>query len=199
MVSTSRRPRPLVRNEGHRDARLIVIATEGQKTEKIYFDAFQNQRLKILTLVTEGGRSSPEAVFDRLRIFATEYQIGADDELWIVIDRDRWSEKTLSEIAQECHSGRTRLALSNPCFEIWLAYHYLAEVPAEIDSTSAEGYFRTLHGSFSKGKYDATPLVSRVIDAIERAAAADFNPAARWPDAPGTRVYKLMKSVLKII
>lgn len=43
MALTTRRKRPLdrrTRPEPHRDARLFVIATEGEKTEKQYFSMF---------------------------------------------------------------------------------------------------------------------------------------------------------------
>jgi len=67
MSLTSRRKRPLDHTVAHlRDTRLIVIATEGEKTEKQYFSMFQSLRVQVRVLHTEEGFSAPKHVFDRL-------------------------------------------------------------------------------------------------------------------------------------
>lgn len=194
---TSRKPRPLVREIAQRDTRLIVIATEGEHTEKIYFNSFKSRRVQIVTLPTVDGHSAPAAVADRLALYAEEYQLSAEDELWIVVDRDRWPEKDLSEIGEDCYKDiRKGFALSNPCFEVWLSFHYTDQIPEDLKSKNAEKFFRALHGSFQKSNYDTSTLMPRVQDAINRARAKDTE-GGRWPSPPGSRVYLLVESLLR--
>jgi hypothetical protein len=82
-----------------RDAHLIVIATEGGHTEEQYFDIFESKKVQIKVLPTEDGYSAPKHVLQRLANYKKEYQIGKDDQLWLMIDRDRWNESQLSEEA----------------------------------------------------------------------------------------------------
>lgn len=79
--------RPRARRSGVRDAKLVVIAAEGQKTEKVYFDdlayTFHNPRIHV-------------EVLERLNSFRRQYKLRPDyDQLWLVLDVDRWGERKL--------------------------------------------------------------------------------------------------------
>ena len=87
------------RREAFRDARLIVIASEGKDTERIYFKAlakeYSNPRVHVHILersVDEQNNSSPEHVLKQLNDYKSQYELEADDELWLVVDKDRWTE-----------------------------------------------------------------------------------------------------------
>ena len=119
------------RREAFRDARLIVIASEGKDTERIYFKAlakeYTNPRVHVHILersVDEQNNSSPEYVLKQLNDYKSQYDLEADDELWLVVDKDRWTEAMLSRVATECSQEvAMHMALSNPCFELWLLLH----------------------------------------------------------------------------
>lgn len=51
-------------------------------------------------------------------------------------------------------------------------------------------------GSYHESSYDAKMLIEHVDVAIARAEALDKNPADRWPQTLGTRVYLLAESVM---
>jgi hypothetical protein len=51
-------------------------------------------------------------------------------------------------------------------------------------------------GAYHEAAYDAQMLIAHVKEAIERAKALDKNPADRWPQTLGTRVYLLAESVM---
>ena len=53
-----------------------------------------------------------------------DFALEKDDELWVMIDVDRWNKSTLQEIAKEARQKGYRLAISNPCFELWLLLHF---------------------------------------------------------------------------
>lgn len=207
------------RHEAFRDARLIVIATEGKDTERIYFKTlareYTNPRVHVHILKRnedEQNNSSPEHVLRQLNEYKGQYALESDDELWLVSDRDRWTEAMLSRVAAECEQNDyMHIALSNPCFELWLLLH-LADItslsPEEQNlwmenrrkSKSANPYLkvqlRQKMGSYQESAYDAQMLISHVEEAIERAKMLDKNPTDRWPQTLGTRVYLLAESVM---
>lgn len=207
------------RQEGIRSSRLIIIAAEGECTEKIYFEALrssvQNSRVHIKILdrsAEDRHNSSPEFVLNQLVQYENENQIADDDELWLVIDKDRWTIKAIKTVAQRCvQDSALHLALSNPCFELWLLLHCVdVETEAQEEKekllrnakegrsdTYLKRKMREQLGSYSESNYDASALVCNVNDAITRAEAIDVHKRARWPQGLGTRVYKLAQSILK--
>jgi hypothetical protein len=120
----------LERKTGFRDGRMIIIATEGSVTEVEYFSQLQEHavlsplRFQIKVIAPTENKSAPNQIIKSLTNFKKEYQIKADDELWMVIDRDRWTVQMLSEIHRQCKQKGIGLCISNPCFELWLILHY---------------------------------------------------------------------------
>ncbi len=207
------------RREAFRDARLIVIASEGKDTERIYFKAlakeYTNPRVHVHILERcedEQNDSNPQNVLMQLNDCKEKYALESDDELWLVIDKDQWKDKMLSRVAAECSQEVSmHMALSNPCFELWLLLHLedaasLAPEEQQLwmenrrKSKSADPYLkvrlRKKMGSYHESAYDAPSLLAHVEVAIERARALDKNPADRWPQTLGTRVYLLAESVM---
>ena len=207
------------RREAFRDARLIVIASEGKDTERIYFKAlakeYTNPRVHVHVLErseNEQNNSSPEHVLKQLNDYKSQYELEADDELWLVVDKDRWTEAMLSRVATECSQEvAMHMALSNPCFELWLLLHMedAVSLPPEEQkqwmenrrkSKNADPYLkvrlRQKIGSYHESSYDALTLIAHIENAIERARALDKNPTDRWPQTLGTRVYLLAESVM---
>ena len=133
-----RKRKDFKRREGDKSARLIVIAAEGRDTENIYFDSMKASLcasdVHVEVLHRDSNQSSPEHVYEQIRQFMYEYNIEDDDQLWIVIDRDRWKDKMLSAVAQYCaQNNNLYFCVSNPCFELWLLLHIedIATYPGE--------------------------------------------------------------------
>lgn len=207
------------RREAFRDTRLIVIASEGKDTERIYFNAlaaeYMNPRVHVHILErndNEINNSSPEHVLKQLNDYKDQYELESDDELWLVVDRDRWTEAMLSQVATECaQDNYMHMALSNPCIELWLLLH-LVDVtllpPEELllwienrrKSKNADPYLkvrlRQEMGSYHESDYDAKMLITHVEVAIARAKALDNNSTDRWPQTFGTRVYLLAERIM---
>jgi hypothetical protein len=197
-----------------RDPRLIIIATEGRKTEKKYFEdfAFQshNSQIKVHVLENPDDRSSPEHVLEVIEGFKDEYALEEDDLLWLVIDVDRWPTQDLSTIAQECNQKGYFLAISNPAFEIWLLLHlknindYSADQKEELllnwkedtNRTRLEREIIKLLGSYNKSNVDTGSFLPFINLAIARARELDIHPDHRWPNHLGTRVYLLAELIL---
>ena len=209
-----RKRKDFVRLEGVRSARLVVIASEGRCTESIYFSAVKEQlrapNVHVEILARDSNESSPESVHAQIADFMREYNIEDDDELWLVIDRDRWHERMLSQVAQLCsQNSHLHFCMSNPCFELWLLLH-LEDIREYDESTANElamnrknkagvtwlkKRMRDLLGSYSESSYNALCLLSNVPKAMSIARELDINPTDRWPQSVGTRVYLLMDSI----
>lgn len=207
------------RHLAFRDARLIVIASEGKDTERIYFNAlakeYTNPRVHVHILnrnEQELNNSSPEHVLKQLNDYKSQYELEADDELWLVVDKDRWTDAMLSRVAKECTQDEfMHMALSNPCFELWLLLHLedaTVLTPEEQrlwkenrrKSKNADPYLKVRlrkdMGTYHEASYDAQMLITHVNEAIERARLLDKDSTDRWPQALGTRVYLLAESVM---
>ena len=189
----SRHRRPLERDERPlRDCRLIIIATEGSKTEKIYFESFRDTRVQVRVIPSVGGNSSPQHILENLREFRSSHDLNDDDELWIVIDKDRWPERSLSEVAAACVNEKYNLSVSNPCFELWLLLHISENIPEPIDAKVLENELRSIIGSYNKSNIDMEVFNSGIDRAIAKATEMDINPEFRWPMSVGTRVYRVV-------
>ena len=194
----------LDRKVGHRDARLFVIAVEGEKTEARYFAALEERaivhpsRVKLHVLPATDGRSAPRHVLERLDRAARELALQDFDETWLVIDRDRWTDKMLAEVATGARQREHQLAVSNPCFELWLLLH----VSDAGEAASCDEYgdrFRAVVGGWSKtGPMPAALDAAAVREGVTRAEALDDGAQGGWPQAIGTHVHRLVKRLLAI-
>jgi hypothetical protein len=209
--------RDFKRPEHKRSAKLIVIATEGRKTERIYFEALaeniDSTKVHLEVIEKLDDNSSPQVVLEQLNSFAAEYNLDEEDELWMVIDRDyqSWGVEMIKSVAQICYQKKGYyLALSNPAFELWLLLHLVdctELTQAEKDNlfenakvsrskTYSKKMLSDLLNGFNEAKYDPTPFILKVDEAIRNAIKLDVSPKTRWPNYLGTRVYKIAQSVL---
>ncbi|MCQ2053513.1 MAG: RloB family protein, partial [archaeon] len=174
------------RVEGGKSSRLVVIAAEGRYTENIYFETIKNSQcavnVHVEILKRDDNSSNPENVEQQLETFAKEFDLDKKDQLWLVIDKDKWLDKTLSEIATRCEQKEyMHFCLSNPCFELWLLLHKIdvsqisdLEKQKLLDNkrVSKSGdpllkkRLRELMGAYSEASYDAESLMPFVQDAI---------------------------------
>jgi hypothetical protein len=125
--------------------RLFVIASEGEATEKIYFDALRqvlasetDKKALIQIEFLERGKNLPKEkaknakgssghlnVIKQLDAYKKEYKLVEDDELWLVIDRDYQNNpiENIDEVARRCKQKGYFLGITCPNFELWLLLH----------------------------------------------------------------------------
>jgi hypothetical protein len=94
------------------------------------------------------------------------------DEFWCVFDVE-WprNHPHLPEAIAKGVANNIRLAISNPCFELWLILHYHNH-GSWLDNSAAVELRRQLDGSTNKS-LDAAKYMSLIEDAVRRAAALD--------------------------
>lgn len=189
----------LPRKEYVRDAKLCVIATEGTDTEKQYFEGrFGSAKLKIEVLDTgTTGLSAPQQVLERLTTFEQKYDLGDEDERWLMIDVDYHRAEFLSAVCQEAMQKNFQLAVSNPCFELWLWLHV---ADANLDHTKCKDLKQHLKdelGGYNWANLDLSHYTQeRIEQAVQRARALHIMQDERWPPFPGTHVYKVVERLM---
>jgi RloB-like protein len=208
MSLISRRPRPIPRDEGKlRDARLFVIATEDTYAPKQYFAFFGHPRIHVEVLGTSIGEGQdPSSVINRLIKFAEEYQITGDDQLWAFLDTDHWirgnHKKGLIQAIDEARQRGYKVAMSRPCFDLWLLLHHEEVAPGTIfaNCDAVGSRIRTLRGEFNKTNLKREHYTLLQVEvALARAKALDTHvsdeSADFWPETTATRIHLLMNEL----
>lgn len=219
-----REPIKLIRPGGFLHAeKLFVLSYEGTISEKKYFQDFRastlfntNGLIEIVPLKRPRDKGSdPFSVKKLLKEAKSEYGFKASDEFWLIIDRDDWEtihKLNFDELVAECKKEKNfYLAMSNPCFEIWLIVH-LKELSAFTESEQAllfqnakvsnkKNYIDRVLGQLQgdeKG-YNKKPNPNIYLPltktAIERAKAMD-NLTDDYPKSLGTHLYKLVEKLI---
>ncbi len=196
-MSSKRFQRPTIRRERRK---LYVIATEGKKTEHIYFSMFKGEdfrkNVKVHILPPKSDWSAPQHVLNRLRDHVRKVGIEDGDELWVVVDVDSWGDDVLRGLCHDCTKEGYHVAISNPCFELWLLLHQKSP-PTPAIARDCEKELVTLLGRYEKSGYDVTKLVPHIQLAINHARRLDDEPDALWPTKPSSRVYRLVEKLIQ--
>ena len=196
-MAIDRRKRKLTRKKsGQRKADIAVVVTEGEVTEAIYFSEFNLPRIEIRVVPSHNGKSAPRWIIENAKRFVEQFDIGAGDTLWIVIDVDSWKIADLANLYQQCRHSGFELCVSNPCFEAWLAFHCVPYPTTPITKAQSIDLIRQQIGGYQSNNYRASELIPAAADAAARAQAADNLQNAIYPQNPGSRVYKLISHIL---
>ena len=197
-----RKKRPLDREtKCVRDASLVVIASEDRYAVRQYFDFFESTRIQFRVLETPDGKSAPEHVLERINEYLEDFEIGEGDTFWVVCDCDHWVEpnhiQNLTHVLRECRKKRVKVALSNPCFDLWLLLHF-ADFPAENMLTCAEvaDRLRTAARGYDKTKVYNLPIDNeKVSDAVKR--AGENQSQMQIPNHLRTAVHLIIRSLIR--
>ncbi len=198
--------------------KIIVLAFEGNDTEEIYFDEFKSSELfddsliflHLLKRPKSDTNSAPNHVFKKLKKEAKdEYNFKDTDELWMIIDTDRW--KNIPDIISECKKQSNMfVAVSNPCFEFWLLLHIkdvkeyneneLDLILKNAKVNSRKNYVETkiteILGSYNKSNPKPELFIPNIDFAIEQARQLDENKD-EYPSKLGSHVYKVIEKLKK--
>lgn len=133
--------RPLQRRGPSRQPKVrILVVCEGKKTEPLYLSRFQhhvrNPRVHVeplgpagvpLTVVQTAIERRKQAE-DEAKRQRDEYLLW--DQVWAVFDMD--DHPNVADARQLAMANDIRLAVSNPCFELWALLHF-ADQHAHIE------------------------------------------------------------------
>ena len=134
------RNRAFKREEPTEEAIKIVIVCEGIRREGDYFSYFEqlDSRVEIEVIrPLPDANNSPTGLFEdfQQRLVADRetgkpiLELQDYDEVWFVIDTDRWGDKITELRWLTDPHPNYHVVQSNPCFEVWLYYHFHLSAP----------------------------------------------------------------------
>lgn len=198
MSLTSRKPRPITRDSASlRDDRLFIIACDDTYAPKQYFDFFKLPRVRITVIPATAGQHSAQRVLDSL----LTYEFEPGDQRWLVLDTDHYAQgshlQSFLPVIQTARQKGIGVALSRPCFELWLLLHHTDEAEAALHEgcKSVDEALRSVLREYNKSnlKPEHYPGDS-VKQAIERCRRLDQGTS----DIPATntsRVYRIWDAI----
>lgn len=202
MALINRPKRPINRNAGAlRDDRLFIVACDDTYAPKQYFDSFQLARIHVHVVPTTDGSSVAKHVLERLKGVESE----PDDERWMILDTDHCIagshvEGFLSALQSARQQG-IFVALSRPCFEVWLALHYLDDYEELTKMQNAQEVgemLKRMLGQYNKRKIDTSGLsFERVARAWKNGRELDSTVGGGdIPEGVTSRVYKVWEAIV---
>jgi hypothetical protein len=192
--------------EPFKDAKKIYIFCEGDR-EVNYFKFFQGfaSNIDIIPIPNENGKSDPT----KLKAQA-EQSLGnnflslskeLEDEVWFVIDTDRWNEgNKIDDLRKFVKEKRLTyngwfVAQSNPSFEIWLFYHFNSEKPI-VGEVEAAQSFKDFVATKIKGGFDNRSMPLEIQQATLN-AEKNFEIENEQPKLYSTEIFNLAKQIIR--
>ena len=198
---------------------VILIVTEGEKSEPKYFAHFRTRQNNIEVRVVPNSRNGSKT--DYASLIRKAIKICKDDGLspsigdsvWIIADADvnyqaadavNKKNAALSEARKKAGNESFKLILSNPCFELWYLLH-LRYTTAHFSDYDAVRKALEQAGVTDYEKHNDLyeRLVSYTSEAIDRSKRLEkFHTGNGFPlplgiDAnPYTEVYKLVERLI---
>jgi len=200
---SGRRRESLERSRAKVDVRRsVLIVCEGEKTEYFYFRSFRaHENVRLISVDVVHTDSDPVSVVERAisrRGEAAERALKSRDaneridEVWCVIDVDEHAglEAALTLAAK----NRINIAVSNPCFELWILLH-VCDHRAYIKAHRAKKTCKSKVPKYD-GSIPFLELWPYYPVAVERAKKLDNGKTI--PNNPGTRVYILTERLREL-
>jgi hypothetical protein len=204
MSLLNRQPRPIPSRDKDpaslRDDRLFIIACDDTYAPQQYFGFFRMTRVQIHVIPTVDGTSAAQSVLERL----LTYQHDEDDERWMLLDTDHVAQGThlrgFMQALRDAAAQGVKVALSKPCFELWLLLHHINEgdVTDLANAAEVEVALRNALGEYNKTNLKEEHYPREMLaQAVERAERLDR--AVEGGDIPvsnTSRVYQIWQAIL---
>lgn len=197
------KPRPLNRDIGTlRDDRLFIVASDDSYAPKQYFDFFRLARVQVHVVETPLDENRCHAIDVLQRLESIEHE--EEDERWMLLDTDHYVSgphiKEFRRIIKEAKEKGVSIALSKPCFELWLLLHHVdKDTVAELDNAKAvEKSLRDRLGEYNKTrlKREHFPLEAVGRACLQAKALDKTVKGGMIPLTNTSRVYQLWEAII---
>jgi len=184
----------------------LLVFCEGERTEPEYLTGLSRLREVRDVAAVDIRIDRDSAGFSPLRLVRMAIEArdknrreqGEIDEFWCVFDVE-WptNHTTLGDAVRLADKNGIHLAVSNPCFELWLVLHF-ADCDAWLDNDQARRLRRQHDGKLDKGLDPARYIPNRHVAAaralrLERRHAKDGTPSPH--DNPSSGMHRLIGAV----
>ncbi|MFC7382018.1 RloB family protein [Sphaerisporangium rhizosphaerae] len=164
----------------------FLILCEG-KTEKDYFTGMRSRHGPNLAVnIPKGGHRA--VVREAAKCVSDEY-----DAVWCVVDTEL-DQSLTREMVRAAENCEVRLALSTPCFELWLLLHHVDHGKPFQSAESAKKLLKDVVPTWSEGATKYADFAHGVETACRRARKLhpdDDDPLKN----PSTSVWRLVESL----
>lgn len=139
-------------HHGQTVQRRVLIVSQGEITEPCYIEAIKRHWRRGAVDVRELAKD-PIALIEWADKEARRKAQNGDkyDETWVVFDAECSPEPTvLAQAKAKARAANILLAMSNPCFEVWLLLHFRYTHTPMVDANAAIAQLRSCvpHASF---------------------------------------------------
>ena len=203
----ARRPDDLRRRRPFTEPRpRVLVCCEGKVTEPSYFNGLKREgHNNLLHVEVKPAGVAPKTLAD----YAVERKDEAErkarrqkddnlrfDEVWCVFDVD--AHEHIPDARQQAAANHVNLAISNPCFELWLLLHFQDQRP-HIERDRVQSACRD-HMPGYKKEVPFQLVFPHYQEAVERALALDNwqQEQGRPGGNPSTDVYRLTTRIMQL-
>ena len=201
--SRSREQRTLRRKVDHRNPkRTFLVFCEGKKTEPAYLKALKREpEVRDIASVDihvhdDSLGSAPKTLVEAAADARARTGLEASeiDEVWCIFDVE-WPQNhpNLKEALELAKRSKVNVAVSNPCFELWLLLHF-HDQSASLDTKPAKALLKKHAGTGGQALDGSTYMPLRA-EAAQRALLLEKRhkgDGAKFPnDNPSSGMYPL--------
>ena len=194
----SRKERKYEKKEPIKDAKLLYLFCEGEKTEIKYFYFFAKLASQIsIQIVKIDAKNHPLGLYNNAceKLIKNEQDIFNEniDEVWFVLDTDERDDE-INLLRQSITNHKNWFVVqSNRSFEVWLYYHFKEQKPSEKVENWKDYLDKVIKGGFDARKH---PIH---IETAIKNAKTNFSDASPLPDTHETQVYELAEKILPFV
>lgn len=202
--------RAYVRRQPSLTDKKIYIFCEGKKREYQYFTAMSRfeSRVQLVVHKLKGNEDNSPAGLMSIAvdaIFGTEENpiqkntFSESDEVWIVFDTDVDEANSrvphILNVRNSClERDRWYVAQSNPCFEVWLYYHFNEACPDEAANSTCKNW-KNLVADNIPGGFNSFKHANRFEAAITNSLNNYRQDEDGHPEFGATQVHSLAQSI----
>ncbi|MFJ5225612.1 RloB family protein [Streptomyces sp. NPDC088400] len=179
-----------VRRRGpvRRSSRTMLIVCGSKETERQYLQGLRDHlRNPAVSVVVRGKACSPTQLVAYAR-GQRDLNKGGYDEVWCVFDVDEYPD--VAEAAAVARRNGIRVAVSNPCFELWLLLHFADHRAHVATYKKLQPLLEKWVPGYDKTRVDFGRYRDGVGEAGERARKLDPTGEAHTRN-PSTSVWRL--------
>jgi hypothetical protein len=184
----------------------VLVCCEGEVTEPSYLNGLKAElRIRLVHIEVVPGGSNPKTLVD----FAVQKKEEAErdarrerddnlgfDEVWCVFDVNR--HEHIPEAKQKAGANSISLAISNPCFELWLLLHF-QDQHAHIERHHVQSACRDHMPGYDK-EVPFELVFPHYQSAVQRALELDHWQETRGcaGENPSTGVHRLTERIMEL-
>ncbi|MEE1834985.1 RloB family protein [Streptomyces sp. SP17KL33] len=177
------------RGPTRRSARTMLVVCGSKETERQYLQGLREHlRNPAVSVVVRGKACSPTQLVDYAKK-QRGLSKGSFDEVWCVFDVDQFVD--VAEAAVAARRAGIMVAVSNPCFELWLLLHFAPQTAHVATYKKLLPLLQKHVPGYDKTRVDFAVYREGRAHAVEQARKLDPTGEAHMRN-PSTGVWRLV-------